>query len=84
MQWKLLSFLRGSRVHDAGRDRTAARSFVIVIHSQIVTKLMSNDGGEGGNIIIGELRRDRETEKDTERENPVLRCLVKNYTLILT
>jgi len=49
--------LRGSRVHDAGGDGAAAGAPVVVVHPQVVTELMSHDGGERGKVVVGELRR---------------------------
>lgn len=46
---------RGSRVHDAGVHGAAAGAAVVVVHAEVVTQLVSHDGGEGGNSVVGEL-----------------------------
>ena len=58
--------LRGPRVHDAGVNWAAAGAPVVVVHPEVVTELMSNDGGERGKVVIGELS---ERERERERVN---------------
>lgn len=49
--------LRSPRVHDAGRRGTGALSAVVMVHAEVVTELMSNDGGERRDVVVGELTR---------------------------
>lgn len=48
--------LRGSRVHDAGGGGAATGALVVMVHAEVVAEFMSHDGGERGNVVIGELK----------------------------
>lgn len=49
--------IRGSRVHDAGGGGADAGAAVVVVHPEVVTQLMSNDGRECREVVVGELDR---------------------------
>ena len=59
-------YIRSSRVHDAGRHVAHTLAPVVMVHPQVVTQLMSNDGGKGRQVVVSELSRG--TERGTDRE----------------
>lgn len=50
--------LRGSGVHDAGGGGAGAGTAVVVIHAEVVAEFMGDDGGERGDVVVGELQAD--------------------------
>ena len=50
--------LRGSGVHDAGGGGACARAPIVVVHPEVVPELMSHDGGERWDVVVGELREE--------------------------
>lgn len=51
--------LRGSGVHDAGGGGAGAGAAVVVVHAEVVAEFVGDDGGERGDVVVGELQADR-------------------------
>lgn len=48
--------LRGPGVHDAGSGGAGAAAAVVMVHPEVVTELVSHDGGKRVHSVVDELR----------------------------